>query len=139
MSAAFSLDFSGAPVPCSYPRCTLEAFHEGDHQLPPKPKFAPDRIHKCSVCGISFVIYGEADSPSDRRICDKAECLLELARREATAVSVMCRCPQREYPHELSIHAELKREAYNPNLRYQWPWSLMLSQREEPSTERREA
>ena len=50
------------------------------------------------------------------------------------AIPVLCTCFQREYPHELSIHAEIKREAYNPAVRYSWPWSLTLSNRVEPST-----
>lgn len=135
MSAAFALDFSGAPVPCGYPRCTLEAFHEGNHEFP-LPKFAPERIHVCRECGVRFVIYGEADSPSDRRICDKPECLLSLASRETFAVPLMCNCPQRPYAHDIAIHALLRQEAFNPKVRYRWPWSLMLSPRVEPSTER---
>jgi hypothetical protein len=55
---------------------------------------------------------------------------------ESYDVPLMCSCPQRDYPHELSIHAQLKSESYNPKLRTQWPWSLLLSRREEPSTER---
>ena len=52
---------------------------------------------------------------------------------------LLCRCPQRDYPHELSVHSELRSEwwAYKRNLT--WPWSLMLSRREEPSTERKAA
>ena len=138
MSAAFALDFSGTPAPCSYPRCTLEAFHDGEHEIP-RPKFSQDRIHSCVECGARFAIYGEADSPVDRRICDKPECLLSLAKREARDADpfpLMCNCPQREYPHEIAVHTSLRYEALNPKLRYRWPWSLMLSPRVEPSTER---
>lgn len=50
---------------------------------------------------------------------------------------LMCRCPQRDYPHELSVHSLLRREWWAKDKRNCWPWSLMLSQREEPSTERK--
>lgn len=136
MSAALSLDFSGDPVPCGFPRCILDAFHDGDHVFYQTPTFAPDRIHVCIECGSRFVIYGEADSPSDRRICDKPECLLSLARREAVSVPMTCRCTQRSYAHELAVHGELKSESFNPKHRHNWPWSLMLSRRVEPSTEK---
>ena len=52
---------------------------------------------------------------------------------------LLCRCPQREYPHELSIHALIRYEWWNRELRNSWPWSLMASSREEPSTEREAA
>ncbi len=54
-------------------------------------------------------------------------------------VPISCSCPQREYPHDLSVHTQLRGESYNPKLKYQWPWSLVLSEREEPSTERKVA
>lgn len=49
---------------------------------------------------------------------------------------LLCRCPQREYPHELSVHSLIRHEWWRKDLRNQWPWSLMQSRREEPSTER---
>ena len=52
---------------------------------------------------------------------------------------LLCRCPQREYPHELSIHALIRYEWWKRELRNSWPWSLMASTREEPSTERKAA
>lgn len=39
-------------------------------------------------------------------------------------VPLLCTCPQRDHPHELSVHAELMRESYNPALRHRWPWLL---------------
>lgn len=141
--SAFALAPTGPPVPCDFRGCTLEAWHDGDHQFPaPKPKFAPDRIHKCEVCGLRWVMFGEDKEPSllnERRTCGSQSCILALAQREPNTVPLMCRCPQRDYPHELSVHAELRSEwwAYKRNL--SWPWSLMMSKREEPSTERKAA
>lgn len=39
-------------------------------------------------------------------------------------VPPMCTCPQRSYPHELSVHADLRSESFNPRLRQRWPWVL---------------
>lgn len=105
---------------------------------PPKPavKSAAIRYH-CVVCGRHMISYGEhAYTPS---ICDSEDCLLHWAIRTAPALTPLCSCPQREYPHELSVHRELKSESYNPANRFRWPWSLVLSAREEPSTERKAA
>jgi hypothetical protein len=52
---------------------------------------------------------------------------------------LVCTCPQRPYPHELSVHAELRAEWWPYRHAPKWPWSLMLSVREEPSTERKVA
>lgn len=52
---------------------------------------------------------------------------------------LMCSCLQRDYAHELSIHENLWREAFNPELQKFWPWSLMLSPNVELSTERKAA
>jgi hypothetical protein len=52
---------------------------------------------------------------------------------------LLCRCPQREYPHELSVHSELRSEWFAHRKQLCWPWSLMASTREEPSTERKAA
>jgi hypothetical protein len=52
-------------------------------------------------------------------------------------VAVTCSCPQRSYPHELSIHSQLRIESYSPKLKFIWPWSLALSPRSEPSAERK--
>ena len=59
--------------------------------------------------------------------------------REPYFAPLLCRCPQREYPHELSIHALIRHEWWKRELRNCWPWSLMQSLREEPSTERKAA
>lgn len=52
---------------------------------------------------------------------------------------LLCSCPQREYPHDLSIHGLIRSEWWSKERRTQWPWSLMASLREEPSTERKAA
>lgn len=52
---------------------------------------------------------------------------------------LLCRCPQREYPHELSVHAEIRSEWWAYKRKLCWPWSLIASVREEPSTERKVA
>jgi hypothetical protein len=59
--------------------------------------------------------------------------------RTAYLAPLLCCCPQREHPHELSVHAELRREWYAHRENLCWPWSLMLSVRVEPSTERKAA
>jgi hypothetical protein len=48
---------------------------------------------------------------------------------------LLCSCAQREFPHELSVHLQTRYESYSPARRFLWPWSLVLSDREEPSTE----
>jgi hypothetical protein len=50
----------------------------------------------------------------------------ESAPREQIEVPPMCTCSQRTYPHELDVHSHLPSEAWNPQNRFRWPWSLML-------------
>lgn len=72
-----------------------------------------------------------------------------LDRRPAPSLApLLCSCDQRPYPHELSVHAKLRSERpgtysdfYDSLVQFappemRWPWSLKLSPREEPSTER---
>ena len=59
--------------------------------------------------------------------------------RESYLAPLLCRCPQREHPHELSVHNLIRHESWKRELRTSWPWSLMRSSREEPSTERKSA
>jgi hypothetical protein len=135
MSALFQLDFSGEPTPCDFPGCVLESFHEGDHEFAPKEiQWTYDR--HCVVCGVSFTVLG-ADKAMRFDTCGSEACLLHYARRFGFEISVMCSCPQRPYPHELSVHTLIRSEWWNRERRSKWPWSLMLSQREEPSTERK--
>lgn len=138
MSAAFALDFSGDPVPCDFPGCVLTAFHEGNHT--PAEKKAPiqwsyDR--HCVVCGVPFTVLG-AEAKQIFSTCGSQECILHFARHHATEAPLLCRCPQREFPHELTIHFELRTEAYNPKFKFVWPWSLCASARLEPSAERKQ-
>ena len=137
MSAAFSLDYSGDPVPCDFPGCVRECFHEGSHVFASAPKPAVGKswedVRKCAVCGSRFVVYGEAFRST--KVCSDG-CLLIQSMREAAQLEVSCACSQRSYPHELRVHSELRSESFNPKFKYRWPWSLMLSRREEPSTER---
>ena len=135
MSAAFQLDYSGDPVPCDFPGCTLTAFHDGDHSLfAPKP---PERHFQrvCKFCHNAFVVYAGAQY-LPHETCGSPDCILRAAKRDPITIPVSCRCLQRPYPHELTIHSEIRREAFNPKLRNTWPWSLMQSTREEPSTEK---
>lgn len=139
MSAAFSLSPSGPPAPCGYPGCTAEAFHEGEHQI--SPREAPPRpqpVYHCVVCGLPFVVYGEHVA-SELRTCGTPACVLHFAVRDAKPFPLLCPCPQRPYPHELRVHQELRREAYNPKLGSRWPWSLCRSDRVEMSAERKAA
>lgn len=138
MSAALVLDFSGPPVPCSYPRCTLEAFHDGDHAFP-IPALSPlagPRVFTCTECGHKFAVYGER-IPGERNVCDSQECLVSMCRREAADIPLLCPCSQRSYPHELHIHNQLRSESYNPKRKMLWPWALVLSSRLEFSAERK--
>lgn len=131
MSAAFSLDFSGPPVPCDYPHCVLDAYHEGDHQV-----------------GIEVVEkhFREAGVPTKRNKdgdllvqCSDATFDYLTGAHAAYLAPLLCCCPQRDYPHELSVHRDLRSEWWAHKRNLAWPWSLMLSRREEPSTERKTA
>lgn len=136
MSAAFSLDYSGDPVPCDFPGCVRECFHDGDHEFAAqKVQWNYDR--HCVVCGVPFMIIGPIDKNYPADTCGSEACLLHYARRWSCATApLICRCPQRDYPHELSVHALIRSEWWRKELRGAWPWSLMASVREEPSTER---
>lgn len=63
----------------------------------------------------------------------------EAAPRREVDAPLLCSCPQRDYPHDLEVHAKLRAEWWAYRNAPQWPWSLMLSPREEPSTERKAA
>jgi hypothetical protein len=141
MSAAFALSPSGPPAPCGFPKCELEAFHPGDHQVPSKApqdkrlQFPGPRYGTCVVCRAKFVQYGDHAHPASS-ICGSTPCAIELSRREAEPARLLCPCPQRPYPHELSVHKQLRSESYHPKLRFRYPWSLARSERLELSTEK---
>jgi hypothetical protein len=138
MSAALVLDFSGPPARCDFPRCILDAFHDGDHEFPssaPKPLLCQFDQH-CVVCGAPFVVYG-AERAQVFSTCGSPQCVLHFARHNQPDVPLLCPCLQRSYPHELHIHNQLRSESYNPKLKQSWPWSLVLSPRLEFSAERK--
>jgi hypothetical protein len=138
-SAAFRLEPSGPPAACAFPKCVRDAFHDGDHEIErpaPRPRSQP--VHHCVVCGCGFIIYGDPAHPIPRT-CGSQACVLHLSRHDAAPIPLLCPCPQRSYRHELAIHAQIASESFNPKLRFRYPWSLMLSNRVEPSTERKGA
>lgn len=132
----FALVSPGPAAPCSFPRCILDAFHEGDHEFAPKPTTQRGRTFHCVVCGAGIVVYGEAALAANYRTCGSQDCILHLARHDAPEVGIICPCRQRPYPHDLKVHELLRSESYSPKLRLRWPWSLALSARIEPSTEK---
>ena len=117
---------------CGFPGCTAKAFHEGDHTFAefahPGPRRQP--VFTCSECGSRFVVYGEFNA-IELRTCGEQACILSLSRRTMTALPIFCSCPQRRWPHEVSVHRKLRSEGN----RHRWPWSLALAARLEPSTE----
>lgn len=145
MSAAFALQPSGPPVPCSFPKCTLEAFHDGDHQFAPKKpqllsgkqaEFPGPRYGHCVVCGQHFTVYGDHAQPFPS-LCDDEACLAHYRQRMCGGEApLLCCCPQRPYAHDLSTHKLLRSESYHPQRRFLYPWSLCSSERLELSTER---
>jgi hypothetical protein len=139
MSAAkqFALAPTGPEVCCDFRGCILHAWHDGEHQFAPKEiQWNYDR--HCVVCGVPFTVLG-ADKSMIVHTCGAEQCLLHYARHFEFEVPLLCRCPQREHPHELWIHSAIRHEWWKKELRNQWPWSLMQSLREEPSTERKAA
>jgi hypothetical protein len=138
MSAAFSLDFSGDPVPCDFPGCVLDAYHDGDHSLfVPKP---PERHFQrvCKFCHNAFVVYAGAQY-LPQETCGSPDCILRAAKRDPITIPVLCTCAQRPYPHEVGIHAKIRTERpgayldyYDSMLRFsepgmRWPWSLRFA------------
>jgi hypothetical protein len=140
MSAAkqFALEATGPQVRCDFRGCILDAWHDGDHQFarPKEIQWTYDR--HCVVCGVPFTVLG-ADKSMIFHTCGTQACLEHWARHYSWEVPVICRCPQREHPHELSVHNLIRYEWWKRELRNSWPWSLMASTREEPSTERKMA
>ena len=150
MSAAFALDFSGDPVPCDFPGCLGNAFHEGDHIFPS----ADENNARLAAAVTSYGV----DTRSYNRSAEKRE--VDRQREIATAryeamphqpclAPLLCRCAQRPYPHELSVHFKLHEKPgtyldfYDQPIRWssselRWPWSLCASARLEPSAERKQ-
>src|SRR5437773_12545654 len=90
-----------------------------DRAARPQPRPKPMVMQTCIVCGVRFVEYGDLAHPRSR-ICDKLECALELTRCEAEPLVLMCRCLQRLYAHEITIHAQTRPESYDPKLRVRY-------------------
>ncbi len=132
----FALEPTGPQVPCDFPECTLHAFHDGDHLFAQRPAPPQNRAHyfECAICKRQMVRYSVL--PHEVDLCDSQECLQAWCARQKSTPHFVCTCPQRSYAHELSVHQNLKAESYNPGRRFEWPWSLMLSERVEPSTEK---
>lgn len=81
------------------------------------------------------VIETRRDKDSLRVRCSDATFDYLSRPRVEVVLPILCFCAQREFPHELSVHWQLRVESYARDRRYLWPWSLMLSERGEPSTE----
>jgi hypothetical protein len=182
MSAAFSLDFSGDPVPCDFPGCTSNAYHDGDHTFLSEEELNARAAAAVTSYGVGTKSYNASaekremdrqrkvataryheakrraqstpDTPlelAERKIAEAKDAnqrSVTLTRAEWTAIwlkensfaydaPLLCRCPQRPWAHEISVHCEIRSEAFNPKLRSRWPWSLCGSARLEPSTERK--
>jgi hypothetical protein len=104
---------------CDFPGCIAPAFHDGDHEFagpPPKQEAQWIRLTRAEWTD---------------------EWMAEKKNRRVVEVAPLCNCPQRDYPHDLSVHELIRSEWWAKDKRQKWPWSLMLSPREEPSTERR--
>lgn len=113
----------------------------GEDENLPTPPAKPElslRWYTCTVCKQKFRVYGYHIA-IQVRTCGEQACIMARAMREVIPPPIICSCPQREFPHDLSIHAELRAESYNPQRRFRWPWSLAQSERVEPSTERKAA
>jgi hypothetical protein len=117
--AAFALEPMGEPAPCGFPRCVLDAYHEGDHHLAPIERPSIQPVFVCRECKKKFVIYGKSVGV-ERLTCGSEECILSSCRREANKIPVACRCRQRSYAHDLSVHRAIKFES-GP---MRWPWTL---------------
>lgn len=140
MSAAFSLDFSGDPAPCDFPGCVLDAFHDGEHEFMSQQELNERAAAAVTSYGVGTRSYNRsAEKREMERQREIATARYEAGPRQEVLAPLLCRCPQREYPHELPIHFDLRAESFNPKFRFKWPWSLMLSSRVEPSTERKAA
>jgi hypothetical protein len=137
MSAAFSLDFSGEPVPCDFPGCTLDSFHAGEHEFPSAQELNERAAAAVTSYGVDTRSYNRS---AEKREIDRqreiATARYESVPHQAILAELRCPCPQRPFPHELSIHFGLRQEAYNPQFKFRWPWSLCASERLEPSAEK---
>jgi len=148
MTSDFKLAATGPEVPCDFPGCTLDAFHDGNHEFAHAKSavYAHENDERLAALAGSYGLGTRSYNRSaGKRETDRqrAELAAKMERGEIKFkpfdVPLACACPQRDYPHDLSIHAELRAESYHPQRRFRWPWSLVLAERVEPSTERKAA
>ena len=166
--AAFALEFSGDPVPCDFPGCTLDAFHDGNHVFAPKPrpqpKLPPKTTHfevlrpshqysELAARALAAGVPVKIRKGVEYLYVNDATFEYLTAGPKPYDVPLLCRCSQRPYPHELKVHFLLRESPgtyvvwdgkYESRVRFaekemRWPWSLCLSARLEPSAERKEA
>jgi len=150
MSAAFALDFCGDPVPCDFPGCVLDAFHESDHEFLSQQELNERAAAAVTSYGVDTRSYNRsAEKREIERQREIATARYEAAPRQEFKAPLLCPCPQRPYPHELSVHEKLRLESPgtytvygDESIRFAspgmcWPWSLKLASRIEMSTERK--
>lgn len=97
---------------------------------------------------------GSAEKREMDRQRELATAKYETLGYEPYLAPLLCTCPQRPTPHELSVHVRVRYEKPGTYFVWdgkqeslvefadsgmRWPWSLKLSVREEPSTERKAA
>jgi hypothetical protein len=118
--------------------------------------FSPDELNERAAASVTSYGVGTRSynrSPEKRemdRQREAATARYEASPHREVEVPLSCRCPQRLYPHELSVHGKLRSESpgtyeiyggdsirFAPKeVKLKWPWTLCASSRLEPSTER---
>lgn len=134
---------------CAFPGCILEDLHDGEHRLapaPPKPLSEQENRDRLAAAQTSYGIGTRSYNRSpqkkeiDRQCASATAKFLAVPKDEKPIPRewMMCRCPQRTYAHDLSVHRQLRPESNHPKIRenLRWPWSLVASSRVELSTER---
>jgi hypothetical protein len=143
MSAAFALEFSGPPVPCDFPGCTLDAFHEGEHVRGPKKDhfeaFRPKReMSEIAARAVAAGVPVKIRKGVEYLYVNDATYEYLTGNHAAYLAPLLCSCAQRPYPHELSVHKKAY-EAPGGYMLYEdvrvqfasgemrWPWSLRFA------------
>lgn len=140
MSAAFALDFSGPPVPCEFPGCVLDAFHEGDHEFLSQQELNERAAAAVTSYGVGTRSYNRsAEKREVDRQREAATARYEAEPHRKVLLPVTCSCAQRPYPHELNAHTKIGVERPGAYLAYgdevirfapaemRWPWSLRFA------------
>lgn len=143
MSAAQLAPFTLTPPidqsRCGFPGCLGKAFHEGEHEFAkaeiPQPASGSPQHGWMTHSWLNSTEHRQTESA--REIATQQ--FLAQHKPQEILIPLACSCAQRRYPHELAVHTKLRSESFNPEFRNRWPWSLMLSSRVEPSTEREAA